>query len=126
MKTLRVVSASLLAASLGCVATAQAAAPTSATLAANFVATGGGTGSGTVGPGDLVTLGALTTVKSLSVSAVAGESGSVTASGGLADGVMAASVAGTTTADTTPAATVTATEGITGFPATLVFESQVK
>ena len=121
MKTLRIISGSLLAASLGCVATAQAA-PTSATLAANFIAAGGSTGSGTVGPGDLVTLGALTTVKSLSVSAVAGESGSVTASGGLADGVMAASVAGTTTAD----ATVTATEGITGSPATLVFESQVK
>ena len=53
MKTLRIISGSLLAASLGCVATAQAA-PTSATLAANFIAAGGSTGSGTVGPGDLV------------------------------------------------------------------------
>ena len=123
MKTLRIISGSLLAASLGCVATAQAA-PTSATLAVNFIAAGGSTVSGTVGSGDLVTLGALTTVKSLSVSAVAGESGSVTASGGLADGVMAASVAGTAN-QTTPAATVTATEGITDSPATLVFESQV-
>ena len=123
MKTLRIISASLLAASLGCVATAQAA-PTSATLAANFVAAGG-TANATVGPADQVTLGTLTTVKSLSVSAVAGETGSVTASGGLADGVMAASVAGTAN-QTTPAATVTATEGIAGSPATLVFESQVK
>lgn len=114
MKTQRLLTTALIAAGLGLAMTAQvhAVAPTAATLSAVFLDAGATAGVGTIGNGDTVTLGALSKVQSLSVSAVAGEASKngVTASGGFANADTAASVAGTD-GSAQAKGTITVTEG---------------
>ena len=128
VKTQRLLTTALIAAGLGLAMTAQvyAAAPTAATLSAVLDA-GAATGAGTVGTGDTVTLGALSKVQSLSVSAVAGEASKngVTASGGFASADTAASVAGTS-GTATAEGTITVTEGDGSTSATnVIYESDL-
>ena len=128
VKTQRLLTTALIAAGLGLAMTAQvyAAAPTAATLSAVLDA-GAATGAGTVGTGDTVTLGALSKVQSLSVSAVAGEASinGVTASGGFASADTAASVAGTS-GTATAEGTITVTEGDGSTSATnVIYESDL-
>lgn len=114
MKTLRVISASLFAASLGFAVTAQAV-PTSASIAANFevsaVVTDTLLGAGTH------TL-TITPVQSFASSSAIGDTGGTAASGAMVQNALAATVAGASNTHVT----VTATEGM-GAPSTLVFEA---
>ena len=90
MKTLPIIGATLLLASMGIVGTAPAfAGSTAASLSAVFVAAGSAGTTG-IGAGDEATVG--TGIKSLSVSAAAGTQSAV--AGGYADADEAVSIGG--------------------------------